>query len=117
MVKSSLASSLIGKSKLATGWLPVGDEDSEGKGSSGGGGIFREETFSDSGGAGEETSSFAEGESEGVFSGREPGWGRHAEDRNKIIPTAKVLYVIHPSFRVGYKIEEIEREKIYRLMT
>jgi len=27
------------------------------------------------------------------------------------------LYVINPSFRVGYKIGEIEREKIYRLMT
>ena len=52
-----------------------------------------------------------------LSSGREPGWGRHAEDRNKIIPTAKVLYVIHPSFRIGYKIGEIEREKIYRLMT
>ena len=29
-----------------------------------------------------------------VFSAREPEWGRHAEDKNKIIPTAKILRVI-----------------------
>jgi hypothetical protein len=63
--------------------------------------------FSDSVGVRRETSSFVEGGGESIFSGREPGWDRHAEDKNKIIPTAKVLYVINPSFRIGYKIGEI----------
>jgi hypothetical protein len=82
--------------------------EGEREGSSGEGGNSREGEISDSVWARGKFSSSAEEGGGGVFSGREPGWGRHAEERNKIIPTAKVLYVINPSFRVGYEIGEIE---------
>jgi hypothetical protein len=30
---------------------------------------------------------------EGFFSGREPMWGRHAEERSKAIPPLRILYI------------------------
>ena len=117
MLKSSLASSLIGKSKLDASWFPAGDRVWGAEGSSGEGGNSREGEFSGSVWARGKASSFVEGGGGGGFSEREPEWGRHAETRNKIIPTANVLCATNHSSRVCKKMREIRREKIYRLMT
>jgi hypothetical protein len=41
-----------------------------------------------------ETPSVVEGGSGHVFSDRKTMWGRHAEERNNIIPAAKILRII-----------------------
>jgi len=59
-----------------------GGQDSAGKISSGSDRLKKED------------SSFAEGGGEAVFSGREFRWERHAEKRNKIIPTTRILRIV-----------------------
>jgi len=94
-----LASSLIGKSKLDTDGVPAVDAEWEGEDASGRGGNSRGGEGKDSGSvlARGRISSFVKGGGEGAFSGRELGWGRHAEDRKRIIPTTTVLYVMNRS--------------------
>jgi hypothetical protein len=68
-LKSSLASSLIGKSIFDADWFPAGggEPDSDGEGSSGKGGVSREDEVSDTVWTEEEGSSFVGGEEKGVF--------------------------------------------------
>jgi hypothetical protein len=55
-----------------------------------------------------------EGGLECVFSEREPRWGRHAEDRNKIIPTIKNLRII--KFLLKAIEDRGNLKKIFKLM-
>jgi hypothetical protein len=89
-----LDSSLIGNSKLDIKRLSVEGGRSEGEDSFGEGEISWKEDFSISVSAIRGASSFVEGGFGDVFSWREPRWGRHAEERSKIIPTAKILGII-----------------------
>jgi hypothetical protein len=50
-----------------------------------------------------------------VFSEREPRWGRHAEERKKIIPTAKTLRII--KFLLKALEDRGNLKKIFKLMT
>jgi hypothetical protein len=56
-----------------------------------------------------------EGGFEDVFSWREPRWGRHAEERSKIIPTAKTLRII--TFLLEGREERWNLKNIFKLMT
>jgi hypothetical protein len=51
---------------------------------------------------------------EGFFSGREPMWGRQAEERSKMIPPIRILYITEFLLRSKRLREKIKRREFVK---